>query len=239
MVCTVRALKAHSGRYRVAAGRALDRALADEDVAAVVEGGANLEKQIENVRIHGIPAVVAINRFPADTEREHDLIRKRAMGAGAFAAEVSEVFGKGGEGGRALASAVDAACEKGGGKFRFLYPLDAPVKEKIDTIARRMYGADGVDYAEEAEADIARYEKLGYGKMPICMAKTHLSLSADPEKKGRPTGWRLPIRQVRLSAGAGFLYPLCGEMKTMPGLGSRPGLENVDIDERGEIVGLF
>jgi formate--tetrahydrofolate ligase len=134
---------------------------------------------------------------------------------------------------------VDAACEKGGGKFRHLYPLDAPVKEKIDTIARRMYGADGVDYAEEAEADIARYEKLGYGKMPICMAKTHLSLSADPEKKGRPTGWRLPIRQVRLSAGAGFLYPLCGEMKTMPGLGSRPGLENVDIDERGEIVGLF
>jgi formate--tetrahydrofolate ligase len=239
VVTTVRALKMHSGRFRIVPGKPLDPGLEREDLPALEAGMGNLEKQIENVRAHGIPAVVAINRFPSDTDREHDLIRKRSLGAGAFGAEVSEVFGKGGEGGRALATTLDAACEKGGGKFRFLYPLEAPVKEKIDTIARRMYGADGVDFSEEAEADVARYEKLGFGALPICMAKTHLSLTAEPERKGRPTGWRLPIRQVRLSAGAGFLYPLCGEMKTMPGLGSRPGLENVDLDERGDIVGLF
>ena len=239
VVTTVRALKMHSGRFRIVPGKPLDPGLEREDLPALEAGIGNLEKQIENVRAHGIPAVVAINRFPSDTDREHDLIRKRSLGAGAFGAEVSEVFGKGGEGGRALATTLDAACEKGGGKFRFLYPLEAPVKEKIDAIARRMYGADGVDFSEEAEADVARYEKLGYGALPICMAKTHLSLTAEPERKGRPTGWRLPIRQVRLSAGAGFLYPLCGEMKTMPGLGSRPGLENVDLDERGDIVGLF
>jgi formate--tetrahydrofolate ligase len=134
--------------------------------------------------------------------------------------------------------AIDAACDKGG-KFRFLYPLEAPVKEKVETIARQMYGADGIDWSEQASADVARYEQLGFGALPICMAKTHLSLSADPEKKGRPTGFRLPVREVRLSAGAGFLYPLCGEMKTMPGLGSKPGLENVDLDAAGNIVGLF
>ena len=239
VVTTVRALKMHSGRFKIVPGKPLDPALEREDLDAIEAGIGNLEKQIENVRIHGLPAVVAVNRFPSDTDREHDFVRKRALGAGAFAAEVSEVFGKGGEGGRALASAVDAACEKGGGKFRFLYPLEAPVKEKVETIARRMYGADGVDWSEQASADVARYEKLGYGGLPICMAKTHLSLTADPERKGRPTGFRLPVREVRLSAGAGFLYPLCGEMKTMPGLGSRPGLENVDLDERGEIVGLF
>ena len=239
VVTTVRALKMHSGRFRIVPGKPLDPGLEREDLPALEAGMGNLEKQIENVRAHGIPAVVAINRFPSDTDREHDLIRKRSLGAGAFGAEVSEVFGKGGEGGRALATTLDAAFEKGGGKFRFLYPLEAPVKEKIDANARRMYGADGVDFSEEAEAHVARYEKLGYGALPICMAKTHLSLTAEPERKGRPTGWRLPIRQVRLSAGAGFLYPLCGEMKTMPGLGSRPGLENVDLDERGDIVGLF
>jgi formate--tetrahydrofolate ligase len=239
VVTTVRALKMHSGRFKIVPGKPLDPGLEREDLGAIEAGLGNLEKQLENVRAHGIPAVVAINRFPADTDREHDLVRKRALGAGAFAAEVSEVFGKGGEGGRALAQAVDAACEKGGGKFRFLYPLEAPIKEKVETIARRMYGADGVDWTDQADADVARYEKLGYGGLPICMAKTHLSLSADPERKGRPTGFRLPVREVRLSAGAGFLYPLCGEMKTMPGLGSKPGLENVDLDANGDIVGLF
>ena len=239
VVTTIRALKMHSGRFKIVPGKPLDPALDREDLGAIEAGLGNLEKQLENVRAHGIPAVVAINRFPADTDREHDLVRKRALGAGAFGAEVSEVFGKGGEGGRALAQAVDAACEKGGGKFRFLYPLEAPVKEKVETIARRMYGADGIDWSDQANADVARYEKLGYGNLPICMAKTHLSLSGDPEKKGRPTGFRLPVREVRLSAGAGFLYPLCGEMKTMPGLGSKPGLENVDLDANGNIVGLF
>jgi formate--tetrahydrofolate ligase len=239
VVTTLRALKMHSGRFKIVPGKPLDPGLEREDLSAIEAGIGNLEKQIENVKAHGIPAVVAINRFPSDTDREHDLVRKRALAAGAFGAEVSEVFGKGGEGGRALAQAVEGACERGGGKFRFLYPLEAPVKEKIETIAKTMYGADGVDFSEEAAADVARYEGLGYGALPICMAKTHLSLTADPEKKGRPKGFRLPVRQVRLSAGAGFLYPLCGEMKTMPGLGSRPGLENVDLDARGEIVGLF
>ena len=238
IVTTIRALKMHSGRFKIVPGKPLDPALDREDLGAIEAGICNLEKQIENVLAHGIPAVVAINRFPADTDREHALIAKRSLAAGAFAAEVSEVFAKGGEGGKALASAIDRACDKGG-KFRFLYPLEAPVKEKIETIARRMYGADGVDFSDEANAEISAYEKLGFGNLPICMAKTHLSLTADPEKKGRPTGFRLPVKAVRLSAGAGFLYPICGEMKTMPGLGSRPGLENVDIDANGEIVGLF
>ena len=239
VVTTIRALKMHSGRFRIVSGKPLDPALEREDLSAVEAGLGNLEKQLENVRAHGIPAIVAINRFPPDTEREYDLVKKRALAAGAFAVEVSEVFAKGGEGGLALARSVDAACEKGGGKFQFLYPLDAAVKDKIETIAKRMYGADGVDYSDEANADIATYERLGYGALPICMAKTHLSLTAEADKKGRPTGFRLPVRQVRLSAGAGFLYPLCGEMKTMPGLGSKPGLENVDLDANGEIVGLF
>ena len=239
VVTTIRALKMHSGRFRIVAGKPLDPALEREDMGALEAGICNLEKQIENVRAHGIPAVVAINRFPSDTDKEYDFIRRRAKDAGAFGAEVSEVFAKGGEGGRALATAVDLACEKGGGKFKFLYELGAPVHEKIETIAKRMYGADGIVCSDQAKADIARYEGLGYGGLPICMAKTHLSLSADPEKKGRPKGFTLPVREVRLSAGAGFLYPLCGEMKTMPGLGSKPGLENVDIDAAGEIVGLF
>jgi formate--tetrahydrofolate ligase len=239
VVTTVRALKMHSGRFKIVPGKPLDPGLEREDLGAIEAGIGNLEKQIENVRLHGLPSVVAINRFPTDTDREHDLIKRRALAAGAFACEGSEVFARGGEGGRALAQAIEAACEKGGAKFRFLYPLDVPVKDKIHEVATKMYGADGVDYTPQAEEEIARYEALGYGGLPVCMAKTHLSLTADPERKGRPKGFRLPVKTVRLSAGAGFLYPLCGEMKTMPGLGSRPGLENVDLDERGEIVGLF
>jgi formate--tetrahydrofolate ligase len=238
VVTTVRALKMHSGRFRIVPGKPLDPGLEREDLGAIEAGLGNLEKQLENVGLHGVPAVVAINRFPGDTDREHDLIRRRALAAGAAGCEVSDVFSKGGEGGKAVAAAVEKACDKGS-SFRFLYPLEAPVREKIETIATKMYGADGVDYSPEAAAEIATFERLGFGGLPICMAKTHLSLSADPSKKGRPTGFRLPIRAVRLSAGAGFLYPLVGEMKTMPGLGSRPGLENVDLDERGEIVGLF
>jgi formate--tetrahydrofolate ligase len=238
VVTTVRALKMHSGRFRVVAGKPLDPGLEREDLSAVEAGIGNLEKQLENVAAHGIPAVVAVNRFPTDTDREHDLVRRRALAAGAVAAEVSDVFAKGGEGGKAVARAVEAACERGG-SFRFLYPLDLPIREKIETIATRMYGADGVDLSPEAEADAARFEALGFGGLPICMAKTHLSLTADPDRKGRPTGFRLPVRSIRLSAGAGFLLALCGTMQLMPGLGSRPGLENVDLDAAGEIVGLF
>jgi formyltetrahydrofolate synthetase len=182
--------------------------------------------------------VVAINRFPSDTDAEHAAIRKAALAAGASGAEVSEVFGQGGAGGAALAAAVEKACEQGA-QFRHLYPLEAPIREKIETIAQRMYGADGIDLQPEAAADIERYEKAGFRDLPICMAKTHLSLSHDPAVKGRPKGFRLPVRSVRLAAGAGFLYPLVGTMMTMPGLGSEPGLERVDIDEQGRIVGLF
>jgi formyltetrahydrofolate synthetase len=228
----------HSGRFKVVAGKPLDPGLEREDLDAVEAGIGNLEKQLENVAAHGVPAVVAVNRFPSDTDREHDLVRRRALAAGAVAAEVSDVFAKGGEGGVAVARAVEKACEKGS-SFRFLYSLEASVREKIETIAVRMYGADGIDLSPEAEADAARFEALGFGGLPICMAKTHLSLTADPERKGRPKGFRLPVRQIRLSAGAGFLLAICGTMQLMPGLGSRPGLENVDLDASGEIAGLF
>jgi formate--tetrahydrofolate ligase len=238
LVCTVRALKMHSGRFRIVAGKPLDPGLLKEDLDALRAGMPNLEKQIDNVRTHGVPVVVAINRFPTDTDAEHAAIKKAALAAGASGAEVSEVFALGGAGGLALADALEKACAEGS-SFRHLYPLDAPIRTKIETIAKRMYGADGIDVQPEAAADIERYEKAGYRDLPICMAKTHLSLSHDPALKGRPTGFRLPVRSVRLAAGAGFLYPLCGTMMTMPGLGSEPGLERVDIDDQGRIVGLF
>ena len=238
LVCTVRALKSHSGRFKIVPGKALPKALLEEDLRSLAEGMSNLEKQIENVRAHGLPVVVAINRFPTDTDAEHRAIQKAALAAGASGCEVSDVFTKGGEGGLAIARAIEKACDEGA-DFRHLYPLDAPVREKIETIAVRMYGADGVDYSEAAQGDIDRYEALGYGKLPICMAKTHLSLSHDASLKGRPTGFRLPVREVRLAAGAGFLYPLCGTMRTMPGLGSKPALEHVDLDADGNVVGLF
>lgn len=238
LVCTVRALKSHSGRFRIVPGKPLPKALLEEDLDSLAAGMPNLEKQIENVKAHGVPVVVAINRFPTDTDAEHRAIQTAAMAAGASGCEVSDVFTQGGRGGVRIAEAIEKACDSGA-SFQHLYPLDAPVREKIETIARRMYGADGVDFAPEADADIDRYEGLGYGHLPICMAKSHLSLSHDAALKGRPTGFRLPVREVRLAAGAGFLYPLCGTMRTMPGLGSAPGLEGVDLDADGQIVGLF
>ena len=238
LVCTVRALKMHSGRFRIVPGKPLDEGILREDIPALEEGLPNLAKQIENLKAHGVPVVVAINQFPTDTDAEHEYIRKYALEHGAFAAEVSDVFGKGGDGGLAMAEAVERACAEEN-DFKFLYPLDAPIAEKIETIATQMYGADGVEFMPEATADIERYNALGYGDLPICMAKTHLSLSHDPKLKGRPTGFTLPVRKIRLAAGAGFLYPLCGEMRTMPGLGSKPALEQVDIDADGNVVGLF
>ncbi|MDJ0974342.1 MAG: formate--tetrahydrofolate ligase [Planctomycetota bacterium] len=238
LVCTVRALKSHSGRFRIVPGKPLPDGLLQEDLDALDAGLPNLGKQIENVKSHGIPVVVAINQFPDDTDAEHERIKEYALANGAFACEVSEVFVKGGEGGLAIAEAIERACEEES-NFDFLYPLDVPIAEKIETIAKRMYGADGIELLPKAEADIERYEALGYGGLPICMAKTHLSLSHDAKLKGRPEGFTLPVREVRLAAGAGFLYPLCGTMRTMPGLGSKPALEQVDIDENGEIVGLF
>ncbi len=238
LVCTVRALKMHSGRFKIVPGKPLDPALLQEDLEALRDGMPNLEAQIANVQAHGIPVVVAINQFPDDTPAEHALIKEAALAAGAHGCEVSEVFVKGGAGGLAIAEAIEKACDAES-DFEHLYAADAPVREKIETIAKRMYGADGVDFSPRAEEEMDRYEAMGFGTLPICMAKTHLSLSHDPLLKGRPTGFRLPVRAVRLAAGAGFLYPLCGKMMTMPGLGSKPALEQVDLDENGQVVGLF
>ena len=238
LVCTVRALKSHSGKFRIVPGRKLPPAMLEEDLDALTAGMPNLEKQIENIQAHGIPVVVAINRFPTDTDAEHAAIRKAALAAGAHGCEVSDVFAKGGKGGLAMAEAIESACATTS-SFRFLYDTDQSIPQKIETIATRMYGAKDIALSERAANDIARYEDLGHANLPICMAKTHLSLSHDAKLKGRPTGFTLPVRAVRLAAGAGFLYPLCGTMRTMPGLGSKPALEHVDIDENGEVVGLF
>ncbi len=239
MVASVRALKMHGGGPRVVPGRPLDPAYTQENLELLEKGLCNLQANIEIAKLFGVPVVVAINRFPTDTKAELELVKKAALEFGAEAACISEVWAKGGEGGVELAEAVMAAASKPS-QFRFLYPLDIPIKEKIEIIATKVYGADGVDYSPEAEAKIELYTKLGYDKLPICMAKTHLSLSHDPNWKGRPRGYRLPIRDIRASVGAGFLYPLCGEMRTMPGLPSRPAFMDVDIDvETGKIVGLF
>lgn len=238
MVCSVRALKMHSGKYKVVPGKPLDPALQEEDVAAVEKGAENLVKQIENALLFGVPVVVAINLFATDTDREIRAIEKIALDNGAYACAVSEVWAKGGEGGRELAEAVVRACEEPK-NFRFLYPLDIPIKEKIAIIATKIYGADGVVYEEGVEEKIKRFTEFGWDRLPICMAKTHLSLSHDPKLKGRPRGFKLPVRDIRPAIGAGFLYPLCGEIRTMPGLPSEPAGNKVDIDGEGRIVGLF
>ncbi len=239
VVVSVRALKMHGGGPRVVPGRPLDPAYTEENLELVEKGLSNLEATLDIVKLFGVPAVVAINRFPTDTQAELELIKKAALEFGAEAACISEVWAKGGEGGVELAEAVIAAANKPS-QFRFLYPLDIPIKDKIEIIATKVYGADGVDYSQEAERKIALYTKLGYDKFPICMAKTQYSLSHDPNLRGRPKGFRLPIRDIRASVGAGFLYPLCGEMRTMPGLPSRPAFMDVDIDlETGKIKGLF
>jgi len=238
LVATVRALKMHSGRFRVVAGVPLDPALLEENPDVVAEGCANLRKQIENVRLYGVPCVVAINRFTTDAESEYEVIRREAEAAGAYRVCLSNVWAEGGKGGVELAEAVVEACDAPS-EFRFLYDLDASIKEKIETIATKMYGAGEVVYEKAAEAAIARFEALGYGRLPICMAKTHLSLSHDPSLKGAPSGYTFPVRDVRASVGAGFLYPLCGQMRTMPGLPTTPAGEQVDIDADGRIVGLF
>ena len=239
IVASVRALKMHGGGPKVVPGRDLDKAYKEENVELLQKGLANLVQHIENARKFGIPVVVAINRFNSDTEKEIETIRAAAIGAGAEDAVLSEVWGKGGAGGEALAEAVLKACEKPS-DFKFLYPLDMSIKQKIETIAREIYRADGVDYAPEAEKRIALYTQAGFDKLPMCMAKTHLSFTHDPALKGAPRGWKLPIRDIRASVGAGFLYPLCGTMRTMPGLPSRPAAVSIDIDlETGKIIGLF
>jgi methylenetetrahydrofolate dehydrogenase (NADP+)/methenyltetrahydrofolate cyclohydrolase/formyltetrahydrofolate synthetase len=238
IVASVRALKMHGGGPKVVPGRPLDKAYTEENVALLKKGLANLTQHIENARKYGVPVVVALNRFTADTEGEIEAVRAAAIAAGAEDAVLSEVWGKGGAGGAALAEAVMKACEKPS-QFKFLYPLEISIKDKIEAIAREIYRADGVDYTPEAEKRIKLYTEAGFAGLPICMAKTHLSFTHDPALKGAPRGWRLPVRDVRASVGAGFLYPLCGEMRTMPGLPSRPSAVGIDVDlKTGKIVGL-
>jgi formyltetrahydrofolate synthetase len=239
VVATIRALKMHGGVGRIVAGKPLDPALLTENVAAVTAGSANLAKQIENVAIFNVPVIVAINAFPQDTPAEVEAVRAVALAAGAREAVVANHWAKGGEGAEDLARAVWAAAESGAPNFQLLYPDEASLTSKIETIATKIYGADGVDLSALAAKQLAQYEALGFGRLPICMAKTQYSLSHDAALKGRPSGFRVPIREVRLSAGAGFVTPLAGEMRTMPGLPSKPGGENIDLDSDGEIVGLF
>jgi formate--tetrahydrofolate ligase len=239
IVATIRALKMHGGVGRIVAGKPLDPALAEENVDAVRRGAQNLAAQVENIRAYNVPAVVAINAFPTDTAGEVAAIQEVAKAAGARDAVVTTHWADGGRGAEALAHAVWAAAEEGAPDFQFLYPDDAPLRAKIEAIATRIYGAADVEYQPAAAKALKLYEELGFGHLPVCMAKTQYSLSHDANLKGRPTGFSLPIREVRLSAGAGFITPLCGEMRTMPGLPSKPGGENIDIDADGNIVGLF
>ena len=239
LVATVKALKMHGGGFEAVPGRALNmEVVKKENTEALRKGAGNLLKHIENIKLFGVPVVVAINRFSYDTEKEINIVMDIAKKAGAMDVALSEVWEKGGEGGKNLARAVLEMCKQKS-DFKFLYPLDASIKEKIETIAKRIYGAKDVEYSEEAEKKIGYYTKEGYDKLPINMAKTHLSLSHDPKLKGRPEGFTLPIRDLRISAGAGFLYPLCGTMRTMPGLPSVPAGTKVDIDKDGKITGLF
>jgi formate--tetrahydrofolate ligase len=237
LVATVRALKDHSGRYEVQAGKPLPEEMLEENPDDVHAGADNLRKQIENIRLHGVSPVVAINAFPTDHDSEHSAIREVAEEAGARVA-VCNHFSEGGKGAVELAEAVAEAAEEPS-SFRFLYPEEATLREKIETIAKEVYGADGVEYDLTASRQLNSYEKNGFGRLPVCMAKTHLSISSDPSLKGAPKGWMLPVRQARLSAGAGFVYPICGDMRTMPGLSASPAAHNIDIDENGQIMGLF
>jgi formate--tetrahydrofolate ligase len=238
VVCTVRALKMHGGVGKIVAGKPLPPELIRENLPALELGLEVLHAAVGIVRRFGVPAVVAINRFPTDTDNELELLRQRALEMGAAGAAVSNVFVEGGEGGADLARAVLKALEEPS-QMRFLYPDDLPIKQKIEAIVTQIYGADGVEYYPLANRKIQLYTDLGYAALPICMAKTHLSLSHDPKLKGVPRGFQFPIRDVLLSAGAGFIYPLAGEMQVMPGLGSAPAATRVDINEAGEIVGLF
>ena len=236
LVATVRGLKAHSGNHKIVAGRTLPEALLAENPDEVHAGGANLRKQLENMRIHGCTPVVAINVFPEDHAADIAAIGEIAAEYDARSA-VTTHFADGGRGATELAEAVAEAAEEPS-EFAVLYPDEASLKSKIETVATRVYGADGVEYSATANKQLATYTEAGFGNLPVCIAKTHLSVSSDPSLKGAPTGWTLPVREVRASVGAGFVYPICGDMRTMPGLGRVPAAKSIDIDADGNIVGL-
>lgn len=238
LVATVRALKTHGGGPRVVLGRPLDKAYTEENLALLQAGMPNLVAHIRTVKRFGLPVVVAVNSFPTDTGAEINAIREAALEAGAEAAVRADHWAQGGAGAAELAEAVVEAAEKPN-EFSYLYPLNMGIRQKIEIIARDIYGAGEVEYSPVASRQIEGFEKAGFGYLPICMAKTHLSISHDPNLKGAPTGFTIPVREVRASVGAGFIYPILGEMRTMPGLGSNPAYLRVDIDENGDVIGLF
>ena len=237
VTCTVRALKMHGGVGRVVAGRPLPPEFREENLPALENGSANMMWAVGIVRHFGVPVVVAINRFEADTDAEIALLKEKALEAGALGCAASTAFAYGGDGAIELAELVKEASSKPR-DFRFLYEDGASIKEKINTVATKLYNAEDVSYEPAAERQIRLYEELGWGTLPLCIAKTHLSLSHNPSLKGVPGGYVFPIRDVRASIGAGFLYPLAGEMSTMPGLSRQPAAHRIDIDAEGRTVGL-
>jgi formyltetrahydrofolate synthetase len=237
LVATVRSLKMHGGGPTVSAGKPLPDAYLSEDVGLVEAGCGNVIRHLEIARTFGVPVVVAINRFPTDTDAELDVVRRLTREAGAHASVVADHWARGGAGATELAEAVMDACDAAS-DFRFLYPLDLPLAEKIERIATAVYGADGIQLSDAARSQLDRYEASGYGGFPICMAKTPLSISHDPAWKGVPRGYTLPIRDVRASVGAGFIYPLCGAVRTMPGLPAKPAFMKIDLDGEGRVTGL-
>jgi len=237
LVVTVRAMKMHSGKYVIKAGRPLDERLFTENVDDVIAGCENLRAHVGIVRLHGLSPVVIINRFATDKPGEIEAIKKIAEESGALAAVESNCWAEGGRGAAEMAEAFVEACRRKNG-VRFLYPLDAPIKKKIETIAKEVYGASGVEFEPEAERKIRLFTALGYGGLPVCMAKTQFSLSHDSKLKGAPKGYVLPVRDIRAALGAGFLYPLCGTMRTMPGMPSTPAYMKIDIGRDGRVTGL-
>ncbi|HSK16214.1 MAG TPA: formate--tetrahydrofolate ligase [Gaiellaceae bacterium] len=225
LVATVRALEHHGGEP-------------DGGLPAIERGAANLQRHLRIIREFGLKAVVAVNRFPGDTDEELELVRKLALGYGAHAAELNEAFERGGEGATALAEAVVDAAEQPN-EFDFLYPLEAPIPDKIEAVCERVYGADGVTFLPAAQEKIRAFTEQGYDRLPVCMAKTHLSLTHDPTLLNAPTGFTVTVRDIRAYTGSGWLVPLLGDMQTMPGLGVKPAAFEVDIDENGKTVGLF
>jgi formate--tetrahydrofolate ligase len=236
LVATVRALKAHSGHWTIKPGRPLPDGLLDESPVEVQAGLPNLRKHIEIIQRFGIQPVVAINAFPTDFDSEHAVIRELCDEMGVRCA-VTRHVAEGGAGALELARVVVEAAEEPT-EFRFLYPLEMPLADKIETIAREVYGADGIDVASSASKALKEYERLGFGNLPVVIAKTHLSISSDPSRKGAPTGWRLPVREVRAAVGAGYVYAICGDMRTMPGLPKSPNAERIDLTEEGFVTGL-
>ena len=236
IVATVRALKVHSGRFKVVAGKPLPPEMLTESPDDVWAGAPNLRKQVENIKLHGVTPVIAINAFPGDHDSEHAAVRAIADELGVRSA-VCHNFSEGGKGAVELAEAVVEAANEPS-SFHFLYPDDMSLRDKIETIATKVYGAGSIEYQKDAAAQLDSYERNGFGRLGVCVAKTHLSISSDPALKGAPTGWQMRVREVRASVGAGFIYPICGEMRTMPGLPSHPNAARIDIDEKGDIVGL-